>query len=257
MSNLSFIGGPVVVGDKPIVVYIDDPEKIDQAFKDLCKPRRCVLVLKVTGGIKEINNVCLYACHLMTPQSTLVIFDDQVDKFYQVSGPFPSKEEDDSINIKSLIDFHTENPLNYPLFPDGKIYTDDGPLSSDKMISEIHKFLDYVDQLQMCVSSDKWVDVFKAMLVQIDTHKKEFRKDAVTLQYRILELELKKKLKKGESEDLTTLKKKLGILTEKLKGIKDISRHILKFQCHILASKTFGSTKKLSGDVQGTLRAAA
>lgn len=257
VSNLSFIGGPVVVGDKPIVVYIDDPEKIDQAFKDLCKPRRCVLVLKVTGGIKEINNVCLYACHLMTPQSTLVIFDDQVDKFYHVSGPCPSKEEDDSINIESLIDFHMENPLNYPLFPDGKIYTDDGPLSPGKVISEIHKFLDHIDQLQMCISSDKWGDVFKPMLVQIDTHKKGSRREAVKLSFRILGLEMKSKLKKGEAEDLEALKKKRGILTEKLTGIKDISRHILKFQCHILASKTFGSTKKLSGDVQGTLRAAA
>ena len=117
----------MVDGDKPIFIYIDDPEKIDQAFKDLCKSRRCVLVLKVSGGIKEINNVCLYACHLMTPQSTLVIFDDQVDKFYHVSGPCPSKEEDDSINIESLIDFHMENPLNYPLFPDGKIPSGSGP----------------------------------------------------------------------------------------------------------------------------------
>ena len=263
VSNLSFPGGPVVGGDKAIVVYIDNPEEIGQAYMNLSKSRRCVLVLKVSGGIKEINNVCLYACHLMTPQSTLVIFDDQVDKFYHVSGPCPSKEEeDDSIDIKCLIDFHMKNPLNYPLLPDGKIYTDDGQkLSPTEMISEIHKFLDYIDQLQMCVSSDKWGDVFKSMLVQIDTHKKEFRKDAATLQYRILELELKKKLKKklkkGEAEDLKTLKNKLGILSEKLKGIKDISRHILKFQCHILASKTFGSTKKLSGDVQGTLRTAA
>ena len=257
VSNLAYPGGKLVSGDYPSVVYINNPDDIHQSILELAKSRRCVLILKVTGGMEKINDVTLYACCLMTPQSTLVIFDDTVDKFYHVSGPYHTKEVDDSINIQELIQYHLDNPAGFPLLTDGKIYTPSGVLTPDEMIERIHEFLDYIDQLQMCISPEKWKEVFKSMLVSIDSHKKEIRKRAKEIRFRVLGLKMKKQNKKTAaliSQDLATLHDKLGPLDEQLKGIKDIARFILKYQYHPMSSKTFGSSKKLSGDVQAQLR---
>ena len=257
VSNLAYPGGELVSGDYPTVVYINNPDDIHQSILELAKSRRCVLILKVTGGMEKINDVTLYACRLMTPQSTLIIFDDTVDKFYHVSGPFRTKEVDDSVNIRGLIQYHLDNPAGFPLLTDGKIYTSSGVLTPDEMIERIHEFLDYIDQLQMCISPDKWKEVFKSMLVSIDSHKKEIRKLAKGVRFRMLGLKMKKSNKKTSaliSQDLATLVDKLSPLDQQLKGIKDIARFILKYQYHPMSSKTFGSSKKLSGDVQAQLR---
>ena len=249
LANLGYKGSTLVAGDSPVIIYLKKLE-VNQTFKTLCNSRRCILIFEVIGD--DVSDVCLYTCHLMTPQSTIIRYDPITEKYYHIFGTCISKNEDDSIDIELLWKFHLENEFNFPLISDRKIYTyDHTSISSEELISNLGQYLQYLDQLQMCISPTEWLKIFKQIIEKLNDKKKKLRKLMSSVSFNLLDDKI------TASDKGQQLIKEKADYDKELKELKQFAQYIMKFRIHILASKSFGTSQKLSGDIQGELRKAA